>query len=237
MKRMIDCHCHFYPPQFNAQDLAELEAAAEAVGVTAIITVPERWDLFAVWVHMVAEVQPVLDFIRQHSDRLVAVGEIGLDFSPHIIGKDETLREVQQAVFQEQIQLASELGLPVNVHSRSAGHYAIDTLIQLGSRSALLHAFDGKLSHALKGAAAGFFFSVPPSIVRSPQKQKLVKGLPLDRLVLETDAPALGPDKSSINVPANIVISCREVARIKGLSEQEVMEFTTENALKLFPAL
>jgi TatD DNase family protein len=65
----------------------------------------------------------------------------------------------------------------------AAGHYAIDTLIECNASGALLHAFDGKLGHALKGAAAGFHFSVPPSIVRSPQKQKLVKGLPLDRCV------------------------------------------------------
>lgn len=185
----------------------------------------------------VCEVQPVLDFIRHHADQLVAVGEIGLDFSPHVVGNNTDLREVQQAVFQHQVLLANELGLPVNVHSRSAGHYAIEALISNGAQGALLHAFDGKLGHALKGAQAGFYFSVPPSIVRSPQNQKLVKGLPLDRLVLETDSPALGPEKAGVNVPANIQISCAEIARIKGLSVAEVQQITTENALRLFPRL
>jgi TatD DNase family protein len=68
----------------------------------------------------------VLDFIRQHAAELVAVGEVGLDFSPHVVGKvhreeEQRLREVQREVFKQQILLANALGLPVNVHSRSAG--------------------------------------------------------------------------------------------------------------------
>lgn len=185
----------------------------------------------------VLEVQPVLEFIREHAEQLVAVGEVGLDFSPHVVGDSTSLREVQQSIFQQQIQLANELNLPVNVHSRSAGHYAIESLISNGAQGALLHAFDGKLSHALKGASADFYFSIPPSIARSPQKQKLVKGLPLDRLVLETDSPALGPERQSVNVPANIQISCDEIAKIKGVSVANVRQVTTENALKLFPKL
>ena len=183
------------------------------------------------------DLPPVLSFIRNHVEQLVAIGEIGLDFSPHIIGTDASLREMQQQVFAAQIQLANELNLPVNVHSRSAGHYVIDCLIANNAQGALLHAFDGKLGHALKGAAAGFYFSVPPSIVRSPQKQKMVKGLPLDNLLLETDSPALGPEKGVNNKPSNISIACAEVARIKGVSREEVAAITTANALKLFPKL
>lgn len=179
----------------------------------------------------------MLDFIRRNAEQLVAIGEIGLDFSPHVVGDNATLREVQQAVFQQQIHLANELGLPVNVHSRSAGHYAVEALLTHGARGAVLHAFDGKLGHALKGAQAGYYFSIPPSVIRSPQKQKLVKGLPLDRLLLETDSPALGPEKSGVNVPANIQISCAEIASIKGVAVADVQQITTENALKLFPRL
>uniref|UniRef100_A0A383WPV6 TatD related DNase n=1 Tax=Tetradesmus obliquus TaxID=3088 RepID=A0A383WPV6_TETOB len=273
---IIDCHSHFYTPQFSRADIPGLAAAARHAGVQAIVTVPESLqDCEAVLqlareepivqacaglhpvqpihadgqfysscrsVQDVSEVSPVLAFIRKHASELVAVGEVGLDFSPHVVGKvhseeEQRLRDVQREVFKQQIQLANELGLPVNVHSRSAGHYAIDTLIECNAGGALLHAFDGKLGHALRGAAAGFYFSVPPSIVRSPQKQKLVKGLPLDRLVLETDAPALGPDKGSVNVPANITVSCAEVAKIKGVSAEEVAAVTTNNALTLFPKL
>jgi TatD DNase family protein len=73
--------------------------------------------------------------------------------------------------------------------------------------------------------------------VRSPQKQKLVAALPLDRLVLETDAPALGPEKGVTNRPANITVARDEVARIKGIAPSEVERVTTANALQLFPLL
>lgn len=165
------------------------------------------------------------------------MGEVGLNFSPHVLRGDKSLKDVQLRVFAEQIRAANELGLPLNVHSRSAGHYAIEALIANGANSALLHAFDGKLGHALKGPSAGFCFSVPPSIVRSNQKQKLVTGLHLDSIVLETDSPALGAEKGVDNCPANVQISCAEVARLKGVSVEDVVQITTENALKLFPKL
>lgn len=110
------------------------------------------------------ELPPVLDFIRSNADRLVAVGEVGLDFSPHVLrndllmagpGGNEAAKAAQRLIFEQQIALAMELGLPLNVHSRSAGHHAIDCLIRCGTTSALLHAFDGKLQHAVRGAAAG----------------------------------------------------------------------------------
>lgn len=172
---------------------------------------------------------------------------MGLDFTPRVLQPPpeqqqpdgaartpEELRDVQVEVLRRQVALADELDLPLNVHSRSAGHYAVDALIAGGARRALLHAFDGRLQHALRGAAAGFCFSVPPSVVRSPHMQGLVAGLPLDSLVLETDAPALPPERGGRNAPANLAVSAAEVARIKGLSRNEVVAATTANALRLF---
>ncbi|CAI5982924.1 unnamed protein product [Closterium sp. NIES-64] len=137
---------------------------------------------------------------------------------------------MQREVFQRQLSLAAELGLPVNVHSRSAGHHAIEEIVQSGlpaTSAALMHAFDGRLVHAERAERhGGFFFSVPPSVVRSPQTQKLVKGLPLSCLVLETDSPALAPEKGATNEPCNIVVSCREIARIHGVTVAEVAKTT-----------
>jgi TatD DNase family protein len=163
----------------------------------------------------------MLGFIRQHRAQLVAIGEVGLDYWKV---QDATDREVQREILAQHIALSQELDLPLNVHSRSAGRHAIAWLREHGAERVLMHAFDGKASAAMVGIEAGFYFSIPPSIVRSPQKQKLVRLLPLERLLLESDAPVLG-----------VWLACAQIATIKGLPIEEVARVTTANARRLFP--
>ena len=84
-----------------------------------------------------------------------------------VVVKGEEDREVQRDIFGQFADLARELDLPLNVHSRSAGRHAVSLLLERGARRVQLHAFDGKLSSALPAVEAGYFFSVPPSVVRS----------------------------------------------------------------------
>jgi TatD DNase family protein len=116
----------------------------------------------------------------------VAIGEVGLDYW---VIKNESKKQLQRDIFSSFIDLSREVDLPLNVHSRSAGRHAIALLRERGASRVQLHAFDGKAASALPAVEAGYFFSIPPSVVRSPQKQKLVKRLPLSCLIVETDSP------------------------------------------------
>ena len=253
---MIDCHTHLSSSAFDA-DRQEVLARAEAEGVRRIALMGQDRQENETVRNMTRNDERLLCFMGLHPDRfadrgdppdegelaltftmireaaseLHGIGEVGLDYW---VCKDEARREAQREALKTMVTLGSAFDLPLNVHSRSAGHYTIDLLLAQGARRVLMHAFDGKATHALRGAEAGYVFSIPPSIVRSEQKHKLVKALPMEALALETDSPVLGPTREERNEPANLVISARAIAEIKGLTEEEVRERTSENACRLF---
>jgi TatD DNase family protein len=173
----------------------------------------------------------MISFIRSQHSKIVAIGEVGLDYWAV---KEATEKELQRAIFISFVHLALELDLPLNVHSRSAGRHAVELLLEHNAKKVLLHAFDGRASSAHPAVEAGFFFSVPPSIIRSRQKQKLVKQLPLSSLLIETDSPVLGPVPDERNEPANAVISINAIAELKDISRDEVIATVSNNACRLF---
>ncbi|XP_068608015.1 tatD DNase domain containing 3-like isoform X2 [Brachionichthys hirsutus] len=263
MHGFVDCHCHISAGDFD-KDIDDVIDNSKQAGLLALLAVAEHAGEFqkiielsqrfrgfifpCLGVHPVQRVSPetqrgaslqdldaALPIIEKYKDHLVAIGEVGLDFTPRYVSSDDG-KENQRKVFIRQAQIAKELDLPLNVHSRSAGRPTIHLLKEQGVEKALLHAFDGKPSVAMEGVKAGYLFSIPPSIIRSEQ-QKLVKQLPLENICLETDSPALGPEKQVRNEPRNICISAEYISKIKGVSLQTVMEVTTQNALRLFPKL
>jgi TatD DNase family protein len=246
---LIDCDAHLCDPVFDA-DRREVLDRARAAGVEAIVAVGEtledaRRNLRLAELHPgvfpAAGLYPThldLDlaselerWIREHRVDLVAIGEVGLD---HWKVKEPEGREVQLEIFRRFIRLAAELDLPLNVHSRSAGRHAIAHLLEQDARRVQLHAFDGKPASALPAVEAGFFFSIPPSIVRSRQKQKLVRRLPLSCLLLETDSPVLSATAGERNEPANVRVALQAVAELKDVAETEIAERVHENTVRLF---
>ncbi|XP_040841585.1 putative deoxyribonuclease TATDN3 isoform X4 [Ochotona curzoniae] len=240
---LVDCHCHLSDPDFD-RDLDDVLEEAKKVNVMALVAVAEHSGEFEKIMQLSERYNGfVLPCLGVHPVQELSSGEqrsvtlkVGLDFTPRFAGTDEQKEEQRQVLIQ-QIQLAKRLNLPLNVHSRSAGRPTISLLREQGAEKVLLHAFDGRPSVAMEGVRAGYFFSIPPSIIRSGQKQKLVKQLPLTSICLETDSPALGPEKQVRNEPRNVSISAEYIAQVKGIPVEEVVEATTKNALKLFPRL
>lgn len=177
------------------------------------------------------DTEEIIRLILDNRSRIIGIGEVGLDY--YTVKKPEDRTRLID-VFREFIDLAKKLELPLIVHSRSAGREAIRILVEEDAKKVLMHAFDGKASYAMKGVEYGFFFSIPPSIVRSQQKQKLVSRLPIESILLESDSPVLGINPFERNEPAKIGFSLQEIARIKRLDPELVADETTKNASRLF---
>ena len=247
---LTDCHAHLCAGAF-AGDLSDVLARARDAGVDAVVAVGEtladaerNLDLAEAYPGFVrptaglypthldlAAAEAVADLIRRERSRLAAIGEVGLD---RWKVREEQDLALQRDIFALFIDLSIKLDLPLNVHSRSAGHYAIDLLRERGAKRVQLHAFDGRAARAGPAVEAGYFFSVPPSIVRSPQKQKLVRRLPLSCLLLETDSPVLGPERDQRNEPANALVSLRAIAELKAVPEKDVAAAVRENTARLY---
>jgi TatD DNase family protein len=248
--RLLDAHAHLCDPAFDA-DLDAVLERGRAAGVVKVVAVGETLAdarknleiaarfpgdvLPAVGLYPVhldpGQADTIAALVRERRNELVAIGEVGLD---HWKVQDGPGRELQRAIFLRFVDLALELDLPLNVHSRSASRHAVAALLERGARRVLLHAFDGKVATALPAVEAGYFFSIPPSIVRSPQKQKLARRLPLSCLLLETDSPVLGPAPGVRNEPANLIRALAAVAEIKEIPVEEIAESVSENARRLF---
>lgn len=248
--KLVDSHAHLSDSAFE-KDLEQVILKAKENGLVAIVdsglgkegalkslSISRRFNGYVystIGIDYSApfseDVEELKRLVLENRDRIIGIGEVGLDYYT-IKKQDERAKLVDY--FKEFIDLSKKLDLPLIVHSRSAGREAIEILVESSAERVLMHAFDGKASYAIKGVESGFFFSIPPSVVRSPQKQKLVNRLPVENILLESDSPVLGVNPLQRNEPANIVFSLREIARIKNLDVELVAEETTKNACRLF---
>lgn len=247
---MIDVHCHLDAEEFS-NDLDLVIQRAKESGVRAIVTsaIDDRSIMISevliakyrgyvyrtvgldYTVLDVSLLNNVFSYIEKNKSTIVGIGEVGLDY---YVFEDDLRRKIQREFFIKWIDFSKELDLPLVVHSRSAGKYALECLVENNAERVIMHAFDGRASHAKNVISKGYFFSIPPSIVRSEQKQKLVKALPLELLLLESDAPVLAPVKDVRNEPANIRVSAEWIAKLKNVSIDKVIEVTSENSRRIF---
>jgi TatD DNase family protein len=249
---LVDTHAHICDPGFD-KDRTEVLERARRAGVDAIFAVGEnladaRRNLALARTYPILkpaaglypavldlnQAEETANFIGQNHCNLTAIGEVGLDYW---VVKEEPDKALQREILKRFIQLSIALDLPLNIHSRAAGRHAIALLLENNAVRVQMHAFDGKAGAALPAVEAGYFFSIPPSVVRSRQKQKLVKRLPLSCMLIETDSPVLGATPHERNEPANIRQSVKAIAALKDISEEEVIAAVSENTERLYGKL
>ncbi len=249
MFKLIDTHTHIVDDTYDV-DRAEVIARAQAAGVYKIIGVTES-VADAVKLLKLADQHPeilpalglyptILDhaqadlmeqLLRENAERLIGIGEVGLDYWKV---KEEDDRKTQREIFARFIDLAIELNLPLNIHSRSAGAPVIEMLDERRVMLAQMHAFGGKASSAKPAVELGYYFSVPASLVYSRQKQKLFRRLPLECLLLETDSPVMPPVQGERNEPANVIVALEELSALKELPVETVHEAVIANSNRLY---
>ena len=168
-------------------------------------------------------------------DKVVGIGETGLDFY-----RDRSPRDAQRTAFREQIRMARRRNLPVIVHDRDAHDEVLSILAEekAAEVGGIFHCFSGDLAMARKAVAMNFLVSIPGAITYKGSEAQVaaVRGLPLDRLLIETDCPFLAPlpHRGKTNEPSYVPLVAAKVAEIQGVSVEDVARVTTWNALRLF---
>jgi TatD DNase family protein len=257
---IIDTHAHLDMPEFDS-DREEVIARAKDAGVTTIVTIgidltscrkaiqlAEKhsgvWA--AVGIHpqetkgVEAKDVDILELLAK-SNRVVAIGEIGLDFYRNYSSKED-----QIAVLMPQLEIAAKSGLPVIIHCRQAQAEMIPILqnwvnsqrLPEGKPRGVLHCFSGDFETAERYLRMGFYISLG-GYIGYPSSAKLretIQKIPLERIVIETDCPFLPPQKyrGKRNEPCYTLITAGVLAEIKRLTLEEIAQQTTQNAVKLF---
>lgn len=253
---LVDTHCHLDFDSFDDDRESVLQRAADAgVGrivapaidlenARTVLALAEQYEMVyaAVGVHPNSAAgwqEGWIEALRALAghEKVVAIGEIGLDYY-----WEHTAHAVQHAAFAAQCALAAELGLPVIVHNREAGDDVLRLLLgsPLAGRDApgVLHSFSAPAAIAERAVEAGFYlgFTGPLTFKKADELRAIAAQAPLERLLVETDAPFLAPHphRGQRNEPAYVVHVAAQLAELHGLSPEAMAAQTSANAGRLF---
>lgn len=250
--RLVDSHCHLDAAEFDADRDAVIARARDAGVVHQVIPAIEAagWPALRALCRDQPDLHPAyglhpmylarhreahLDELREWlaNERPVAVGECGLDYFV------EDLDPVtQQHYFDAQLRLAREFDLPLIIHARRAVDAVIAAVRRVGDLRGVVHSFSGSPEQARQLWNAGFLIGLggPVTYERAQRLRGLVASMPLEHLLLETDAPDQ-PDaaiRGQRNEPARVSVICRTIARLRGEPEDDIAAVTRGNAARLF---
>jgi TatD DNase family protein len=251
MNTIIDTHAHLD----EMENLEQTVTQAKAAGLEAIIAVGqdvksnvrtlEIAELYPGFVYHAlgfhpwnireAEVEANLDFIKENITKAVAVGEVGLDYHKRV--REGADKDLQKRVLRELLKISKDNGKPVCIHSRYAWRDAFDLVREAGLEKAVFHWYTGTSSVLRDIISNGYYISVTPAVSYHEEHRRAVKETPLEQLLLETDSPvtyARGREGEFVAAPADAFRSLKGAAELKGISEAELAEITTQNAKRLF---
>jgi TatD DNase family protein len=245
---MIDVHCHLTQPDYDADRddvINSCEKELKAVITSSphpatfrlALQIAEKYKDFVfvslglhpIYIKELKEqhVNDSINFILENRERIVGIGEIGLDYY-HT--KEEYWQIKQQELFREMIRFALKLKLPLVVHTRDTER-TIEILEQEGASKVLMHLFS--IKPALKRIINNnWSISIGPNIIKSKTMKKIARDMPLEKIMLETDSPWFGFGKR--NTPLSIKVVTQEIAKIKKIPFEDVWQQTGENAVKFF---
>ena len=174
------------------------------------------------------DIDEEIEFIKKNKDKIVAIGECGLDYSQ---GEDTA---EQKELFEKLISLAEKINKPIIVHSRKAEPDCIEILESSKLKKVLLHCFSGKKKLVKKAADLGFYFSIPTNVVRAQNFQLMAEEININQLFCETDSPYLSPFREKQNEPAFVLEAYKKLAEIKNMELNEVINNIWMNWQKMF---
>lgn len=251
---LVDTHAHLDGNQFK-DDLDQVLTRADEAGIKQILTIgcdlqssaksvelANRYSCIhaAVGIHphdaqeATTEGLALLETLLA-APKVVAIGEIGLDFY-----RDRSPRDQQREAFRRQIRLAKRLNKPIIVHDRDAHDEVLQILREEDAQQVggVLHCFSGDLAMAKACLDLGFYLSFTGTITypKNEDLRKVVAGVPIDRMLIETDCPYLSPQpfRGKRNEPAYVKLTAEKIAEIKGLTMADVSRITNRNVFDLF---
>ncbi|MEM5813907.1 MAG: TatD family hydrolase, partial [Candidatus Aenigmatarchaeota archaeon] len=234
------------------QDLDQVIELCKREGLKAIITVcadPKDFDRsleivdkYKNYVFLCAAIHPefvkeitakqvdeYFDRLEKNKDRLVAIGECGLDY---FWIKEDSWREKQKELFVQHVELSKELKLPLVIHSRDAWEDALKILEQEDVKKALLHLWGSKelIPRVIEN---NYSITMGPIIARSKKHKKIARDMPIENILLETDSPWFGQNGER-GLPTNVKIPCQKIAEVKKVDISYVNDITDKNAVDFF---
>ena len=251
---IIDTHAHLDDEQYEEDRESVINRAADE-GVEMIINMGAdiassykavklalSHDIIyaAVGIHpeeaegMLEKDKYILSELVSDNEKVLAIGEIGLDYHFRTDNK-----EIQKKVFIEQLDIARQMHVPVSIHARDAHGDLMQILKKEGrGMQGVIHCYSGSVEMAKELFRMGWYIGAdgPLTFKNSAKLPEVIKMMPLERLLIETDSPYLTPPPylGKRNDPSNVLLVAEELARIKNMDVQELIDITRENAMKIY---